>query len=137
MKILAIFMLFITTTFAQSINWIHSLPRAIELAQNEHKNIMVFIDANGCPFCEKMKNETLSDKDVARNLNKDFVNVELKIDSKDVKENFPSVSMTPTIYFITPKKELLHTVVGFQTLEFFFWDLGDVDRALEKLKKGK
>ena len=136
MRLIFILTIFATFIFASKIEWVYSLNEAINLAKKENKNIMVFVYANGCAYCEKMKNETLYNKDVARNLNKDFINVALKIDSKEIRENFPQTSVTPTIYFITPNKELLTKVIGYQTLELFFWDLGDVDRALEKLKKG-
>ena len=129
--------LFIFSTaiiFAQSLNWLDSFDKAKEIAKKSNKPIMVYVEAKHCPWCEKMKEEVLEDKDTIRVLNKEYVLVKLDIDSKDIKRYFPNTYMTPTTYFVTHDLKPLTQIIGYTNIEFFFWYLGDVDRKLKELK---
>jgi len=137
MKFLILFIFTIFTVFANSLHWQSSFDKALDLAKRENKPIMVYIEASHCPWCEKMKEETLEDSDTIRVLNKEYILVKLDIDSKDVKKYFPNTYMTPTTYFVNYKMQLLAQIVGYTNNEFFFWYLGDVDRKLKELKGKK
>ena len=131
-----IILLIFTTVaiFAQSLNWLDSFNKAKEIAKKSNKPIMVYVEAKHCPWCEKMKEEVLEDKDTIRVLNKEYVLVKLDIDSKDVKRYFPNTYMTPTTYFTTHDLKPLAQIIGYTNNEFFFWYLGDVDRKLKEIK---
>jgi thioredoxin-related protein len=118
---------------AAQLPWRDSWPQALAEAQKSGKNLMVFIEAKHCPYCERMKRKVLSAPDVVRGL-KAFIPVKLMIDDPVVKREFPGTVVTPTIYFLTPKKELLIDIVGYLNEEFFYWRLGAAEKEAEKLK---
>ncbi len=120
---------------AQIIHWQSDIQKAIDLAQKEHKNILVFITAPACGYCEKMKQEIFNNKDTAKILQKEYILV--KMDISKAAKIFPGTYVTPTTYIFTPKKELLASQIGYQNEEFFFWTLGDADRKLKELEAKK
>jgi len=135
MKKLLLLLLATLAMQASIITWQSDIDKAIPLAKKEHKNILVFITAPGCGYCEKMKREIFNNKDTAKVLQKEYVLV--KMDISKAAKLFPGTYVTPTTYIFTPQKELLASQVGYQNEEFFFWTLGDADRKLEELKGKK
>ena len=119
---------------AAELPWRSSWSQALAEAKQSGKNLMVFIEAEHCPYCERMKREVLSSPDVIRGL-RDFIPLKLRIDDPVVKKEFPGTAVTPTIYFLTPKKELLIDIVGYLNEEFFYWRLGAAEEEAEKLKE--
>ncbi len=81
-------------------------------AKKEHKPVMVYVKAEQCRYCAKMKETTLSDSSVKENI-KDFLFVVADKNSKEAKKYLPSVRYTPTIYFISPKFKVINTVKGY------------------------
>lgn len=81
-------------------------------AKKEHKPVMVYVKAEQCQYCEKMKKTTLSDPEVKDNV-KDFLFVIADKNSKEAKRYLPSVRYTPTVYFISPKFKVVNTVKGY------------------------
>ncbi len=134
-KLLTLTFLLATTLWGTELPWRSDYARALAEAKKAGKNLMIFIEAKHCPYCEKMKQEVLSDPDVVRSVQEGFVPVRLLIDDPIVKREFPKTSVTPTIYFITPKKELLMDVVGYLNQEFFYWRLGAAEEEAERLKR--
>ncbi|WP_457606303.1 thioredoxin family protein [Nitratifractor sp.] len=133
-RFLLVQLFFVAALFAAGLQWRSSYPEALQEAHQSGKNLMIFIEAKHCPYCERMKDEVLDKPDVVRAL-KNFIPVRLQIDDPVVKKEFPKASVTPTIYFITAKKELLMDIVGYLNEEFFYWRLGAAEEEAERLKK--
>ena len=121
--------------FASFTIWQNDLEKAISLAKKENKNILLFITAPSCGYCEKMKREIFNNKDTANFLQKEYILV--KMDISKASKVFPKTYVTPTTYIFTPQKELLAFQVGYQNEEFFFWTLGDARRKLKEIKEQK
>lgn len=132
-----LFLILITTIFAisSSIKWQSDINKAIELAKKENRNILVFIHASHCPFCEKMEREVFEDKEGATYLSKKYIMV--KMDINKANKIFPKTDITPTTYIFTPNKELLASQYGYQNEEFFYYTIGNADRKLKELKAKK
>jgi thioredoxin-related protein len=81
-------------------------------AKREHKPIMVYVKAEQCQYCEKMKKNTLSDSTVQENIS-DFLFVVTDKNSADAKKYLPSTRYTPTVYFISSKFKVVNTVKGY------------------------
>jgi thioredoxin-related protein len=81
-------------------------------AKREHKPIMVYVKAESCQFCDKMKKNTLSDPTVQNNIS-DFLFVVADKNSLDAKKYLPSTRYTPTVYFISSKFKVVNTVKGY------------------------
>lgn len=88
------------------------LKNTLMKAKREHKPVMVYVKAESCTYCQKMKKTTLSDGDIQQNI-QDFIFVEVdKADAEAIKY-LPVTQYTPTIYFISPKFKVVNTVKGY------------------------
>jgi len=87
-------------------------------AKREHKPIMVYVKAEECQYCAKMKKTTLHDSEVKENI-KDFLFVIADKNSADAKKYLPSTRYTPTVYFISSKFKVVNTVKGYLGKEDF------------------
>lgn len=137
MKKWLVVLLFGFSLFANGIHWYNSVSKAQAAAQKENKILFIFIEAANCPYCEQMKDETLSDKDVVRSINNDYIALSVDIDSQDGQRYFKQVALTPTMYFYSPDGKLLESLEGFQNLEFFFWGMDKAEKNFKHLKGAK
>lgn len=128
---------FISMVFAGGINWYTDVTKAQIQAKSSKKIIFVFVEAAHCPYCQQMLQETLSDKDVIRNINKDYIAIKVDADSSQGQKYFGNIAMTPTSFFYSPNGKLLETLEGFQNVEFFFWGMGKAEREFKKIKGAK
>jgi len=131
MKKIILTVIFTVTIFANSINWITDIKKAQKKAEKEHKIILVFIEAENCPWCERMKKETFSSIDVIRNINKDYIALKVDANSKNGITYFKNISTTPTTIFYTPKGEILEILEGFQNEEFLFWAMTSAENKFK------
>ena len=134
MKILILTLSLAGSLIAGGLNWVGSMGKALELSTKKHKPIMVFVEAEHCPWCTKMREEVLEEKDTVKVLNRDFILVKLDIDGKDAREYFPNTSMTPTTYFISADSKPLLMVEGYVNSFSFYSYLSDVDKKIAELK---
>ncbi len=134
MKILLITLALAGSLVAGGLNWVSSFSTAVKLAKQKHKPIMVYVEAEHCPWCTKMREEVLEEKDTVRVLNRDFILVKLDIDGHDASKYFPNTSMTPTIYFINSDSKPLFMIGGYVNSYSFYSYLSDVDKKIEELK---
>ena len=66
----------------EKINWI-SLEKAEKFAAKYNQDILIFFYKPNCEYCDKMKKETISDPDVIKLINNNFLPVKLNGYSKD------------------------------------------------------
>ena len=136
MRFLMVALLMVSSLTAAKLTWFHSYDRALAQARATDKNIYVFIDALGCPYCERMRHEVLQAPDVVRSL-AGYVLLNLKVSSPDAQKHFPHVQVTPTSYFMTAEGKILLDFAGYTNEEFFFWRMADAEQidAAQKKKK--
>ena len=82
--LLAIIPLFIFSQGAQKneISWI-PIEKAKVLAKKHNQKILIFFYKEHCPYCEKMKKETLNDPSVINMINRNFFPVKINSRTKD------------------------------------------------------
>ena len=112
--------------FSGELHWEKDLKTAFSKAKKENKVVMVMVESESCPWCQKMKKRTLQDRGISKRL-KQFILV--KIDREQVRDDaIPYAKYVPTIYFMTPKKKILECVTGyFMVLDFNSW-IDDVQK---------
>jgi thioredoxin-related protein len=81
-------------------------------AKKEQKPIMVYVEAEACQFCDKMKENTLADPAIQANI-ADFLFTKTDKNSADAKKYLPETRYTPTVYFISSKFKVVNTVKGY------------------------
>lgn len=95
----------------------------VSQAKKENKIGLVLMIGGYCPWCKKMKGETLQDPDIAKELEKDFV---VGIIEKDTDTTYPKYlrpNFVPVTYFLNHKEEVINETVGFKKAEYFMDDL--------------
>lgn len=101
-------------------------------AKREHKPLMVYVEANACQYCDKMKRQTINTASVQRNMDGFIFTVTNKEDD-EAKRYLPSTRYTPTVYFISPQFKVVNTVKGYLGKEDFnLW----IDDTKAKLGMG-
>jgi len=131
-RLLSILLLLITPLLSGGLQWLQSYDQAIAKAQKEHKAIMVFVEAEHCPYCERMREEVL-DKAYMPNALKHFVPLMLDINSADAKKYFPQTYVTPSTYFVSPDKKIFEEMIGYTNEEFFLWRIDAAENEAKKL----
>lgn len=110
MKKILLLLLFVSTLFSD-IRWADDLDDAIELAQKEHKKVMVMLSRRGCSACEYMKGVVFEDKNFMKSFNKNYIAVHV-----DVKEDFVPEGLeyfaTPTFYFFNENEKVIERING-------------------------
>jgi len=135
--LLGIFLLagifFSTTLFAGEIVWMKDINSAFKLAQKEQKTVMVLVEGKHCRWCVRMKQRTLGNENVQKKL-KSYIAVKVMREDEDAVKDLPIIHGVPSIFFLTPKKEVLESVIGYFNVEDFLSYISDVEKKKLKAK---
>ena len=89
------------------IKWQSDLSTAMELAQTQKRPVFLYLTAPGCTYCEIMKQDAFKQPHIIKDVNSNFVPVQINgREQRDVSTRF-HVSQYPTLVVIEPD----HTVV--------------------------
>jgi len=114
-----------------AIDWPDNYEEALVEAKKEKKDIYLFIGSEDCKFCEKLKKEVLSKKEVVDTLKKDYVLIYLSTVIDDIPSQF-EVSPIPRHYFLTDTGSVIYTTIGGRSKEGFYELLDDVKEIKEE-----
>lgn len=119
--------LFATTLFASELVWEKDTATAFAKAKNENRNVMLMMEATYCQWCKKMKRVTLADERVKKRLQK-YILVKIRRCDKEAMKILPeSYYPAPTVFFMTPKKEIIDNIVGYYEPEDFLNYVNEVE----------
>jgi thioredoxin-related protein len=125
MKIFLYIVLSLNLLIGSVLNSDISYEKAIEIAKKENKKVLIFMYSQFCPWCEKMKKTTLSNKKVIEYINSRYIFV--KLDTR-MDEYPPKLKprFIPTTYVLDPNtEETIQEIYGYKSSESFideFWD---------------
>ncbi len=125
--------LFSMTLFAEEIVWVKDINSAFEMAEKEQKTVMVLVEGENCRWCEKMKDRTLGDENVQKRL-KSYIAVKVMRENEYAVKDLPIIHGVPSIFFMSPKKEVIESVVGYFNVEDFLSYISDVEKKTSKAK---
>ena len=131
MKKIFIFLLLFSAWLTADISWQKEITTAIKVAKKENKTIMVFVVGQSCRWCVKMKRRTLSDENVDKRL-KSYIAVKVYREDEKAVSELPEIYGVPTIFFMTPDKQIVESVVGYFNVEDFISYIDDVEKKLKK-----
>lgn len=106
-------------------DWPSDYDDALEQAKKENKDIYMLIGSEYCPWCEKFEKKVLSQKEVIKKLEKDYVLIYLSRDIDDIPEHLEPRPL-PRHYFLTKNGEIIYTTVGYRNSEGFYEVLDEV-----------
>lgn len=107
-------------------DYLKSYAAVLEQARKENKIGLFMIEGNGCPWCIKMKRDTLNSPEILKELEKDFVIGIVKKDEDITYPEYLRPNFIPVIYFINHKEEVINESVGFKKAVYF---MDDIERA--------
>ncbi len=120
----------LSACLSAEIVWQKDIPTALQLAQKEHKLVMVFVEGETCRWCKKMKHRTLSDESVDKRL-QTYIAVKVFRENKEDMKDLPEIQGVPTIFFMTEEKKILESVIGYYNVEDFISYLNDVEKKVK------
>jgi len=105
--------------YASDVSWYLSYVKAAEVAKNDNKPMLVFMNKLGCGSCTYMKENVFTDPAVLAYLDENYVAVSLDIHRNDAPPAL-QVTVTPVFHFLkSDGTQSLETLVGGKTAPFF------------------
>ena len=105
-------MLLVLVMGVQGFEWSRNFSTAQLQAHQEQKLLIVIVSSTQCPWCRKLKYQTLQDPNVRARLERSFVGV----DALRGHALYPpklDIAVVPMSYFLTPKGEIIEAVGGY------------------------
>jgi thioredoxin-related protein len=99
-------------TQAQDIRWSTDVRTAWQTAQKANRPLLLFVTSDHCPYCRKMKSETLSDPTVTRHLRDSYVPVVVSADSSRTATQL-RINSVPTTVVILPNGRIADRIEGY------------------------
>ena len=104
--------------------------KALSLAKESRKIVMLKLTSEACHFCKKMDKEVLSDKEVDSFLNRYFIPVDINVKTETLPLGL-TYKVTPTFIFIDKNETVIYKIQG-------SWNKKDFIELLEMvLRKAK
>jgi uncharacterized protein YyaL (SSP411 family) len=130
-KMILPLVLFISTIHAVELNWEHNYTAALDTAKKEKKLVYLFIGADKCKHCERFKKQTLSNKELIKEMKKEYVLLYMSRDQHDIPDKFELFGV-PFHYFLTPEGKIIAEVQGSRELEGWYDVLDEIDLIKDK-----
>ena len=99
---------------------------AFDISQNENKTLAIIFDQDSCVYCEMLKDEVLSNPDVQKQLNENFVVVLADINKNPEIAAKYDVYGTPTIQFVDSNGQETNKIEGFVDSNEFLQTLKEI-----------
>ena len=98
-----------------AITWQRSLGTALEQSKAQKRPLLLFLTTPGCTFCERMKRQTLAQKQIVDQIQTRFVAVKLNGKSYPKVTKQLRVRMYPTTAVVESSGKVLDVIHGFKT----------------------
>ena len=129
-KIILILILLLSNLFSNNIFWYSSYDKALMIAQQEKKNLMLFIASTKDNSSNEILKKYFQNQNYIEYLNTNFINVLITVEHKTSYpiELFYTTSF-PSIFFASHKDEsyLTHPIYKFNSKEEFLNTLYSID----------
>lgn len=116
--------LFILTSSLFS-EYLHTYDTVMKQARESGKIPVIMMSASTCPWCERMKEKTLSDPELKLILEKYFVFGILEQDFDEFPEDL-RVRYTPTTHFMDYTGDVIWQSIGYKNRDSFLLDVYEV-----------
>jgi thioredoxin-related protein len=130
MKSLLSFLLLGTLSLFGEPNWACSYEKAFEMAEKEHKGVMIMLSKKSCDACWYMENIVLEDEALVRRIEKSFVPLYLDVHDDDI--HGLTYIGTPTFYFKKSGGRTIKRLDGASNIKEFTASLAEIETSLKK-----
>ncbi len=98
---------------AGAAGWLRDVDHALNVAEVQQRPVLLFISMDGCHYCTKMIETTLSDQRVCQTLGQRFVPAAIKGSERpDILKDL-KIRSFPTTLVVSPDGEVLDQMVGY------------------------
>ena len=108
------------------LNMTTDIDLAMNAAQSENKSVAIFFDQASCAYCDMLKNNVLSNSDVQKQLNENYVFLLVDINENPKFADKYWVYGTPIIKFIEPSGKVTHEIQGYIEADEFLKELKEI-----------
>jgi thioredoxin-related protein len=142
MRIFSLLFVVILTLYAspeaaKELGYHSDYNKALRIAKQENKPLMLVVVTSYCPWCRKFERKTLASKTVAPVIKSTYIPV--IVDRNNDAESFPKQYQTPripTVFFIDPNDEKEYwESIGYLNRKEFSEALKDADALFKKRQK--
>jgi thioredoxin-related protein len=142
MRIFSLLFVVILTLYAspeaaKELGYHSDYNKALRIAKQENKPLMLVVVTSYCPWCRKFERKTLASKTVAPVIKSTYIPV--IVDRNNDAESFPKQYQTPripTVFFIDPNDEKEYwESIGYLNRKVFSEALNDADALFKKRQK--
>lgn len=113
----AIVLVTTSSVSAESLKWSKDMKTAWKTAQEKEQPLLLFVSSKNCPYCERMKKQTLQDESIVKQVSDGFIAV--RVDAKEDAELLKKlrIRLLPTTVILKPDGVVVESIRGFQTAE--------------------
>ena len=108
-----------TFQIADGLNATSNITQALDNATLENKTVMLVFDQDSCYYCDLFKNEVLSDENVQKELNENYVVAVSDVNQDPQLAGQLRVVGTPTIVFLDSNASEIDRIDGYLPAEEF------------------
>ncbi|MEQ9411482.1 MAG: thioredoxin family protein [Fuerstiella sp.] len=106
---------FAPVAYTPAIKWETDFRSAADSARQTSRLMLVKVGADWCGYCRQMKAETFTDARIIRDIDSDFIAVDLNADSNRQLLEQMNVRSLPTVLVITPDMRIVDRAEGFRS----------------------
>ncbi|WP_324171933.1 thioredoxin family protein [Sulfurimonas sp.] len=105
MRIIILFLLLLSSVYANHVSWYGDFDKAHQEALKQNKKLMVLLIKKDCPKCKQTLKTTFLNQTYIENINKDYISV---IVTKNQKASYPIEMLYtftyPSLFFLDNKE---------------------------------
>jgi protein disulfide-isomerase len=98
-----------------TVKWHSDIGEAAAMARQSGRPMLIRISADWCSYCQKMKRETFADFRVVRDINQNFIAVDLDADTNGSIVKQLRITSLPTVLVVSPDLRILAREEGFRS----------------------
>ena len=130
-KIVVSLMLLSVIASAASVQWEKDLQSAVAKGKKLHKPVMLVVSRDGCGWCDRFRAGTLSNPEVVKKLNSDFISFEGHTNRGNVPRELYT-NGTPGTWFLKEGEPMFQPMMGAQPAPNFLEALNIVLAEFQK-----
>ena len=122
----AVYSLDFGDTQIQGLNITTDVDGAFNDSHSQNKTLAIIFDQDSCVYCDMLKDNVLSDKDIQKELNENFIVLLVDINKNpDIAQKY-NVYGTPTIQFLDSNGNEVNKIEGYVESDEFLDNIKEI-----------
>lgn len=108
------------------LNTTTNFKQALNDAKTQNKKVLLIFDQDNCYYCDLLKEDTLSDLEVQKILNKYYIVVVLDVNKESKLAAEYKIYITPNLIFLDKNNKEIHRINGYVPANEFLDTLKEI-----------